>query len=81
MTEAVTIFTQEKSTWCAIKTESVYLGGSLYTVKQNSQNQLLQYTPHPPAIIIVSPWMDLADSMGATSYALGSGGFNLGFEM
>ncbi len=25
--------------------------------------------------------MGLADSMGATSYALGSGGFNLGFEM
>ncbi len=49
----VTIFTQEKSTSCAIKTENVFF--RMYTFKQKCPNQLLQYTPHSPAIIIVSP--------------------------
>ncbi len=50
VTPVVTIFTQETSTSCAIKPK-VYFSGSLYTVKQNSQNQLLQYTPQPGILI------------------------------
>ncbi len=61
------------------KPKRAYYSGGYVNNETNFKNMLLQSLLHPSPLPI--PRKSLTDCLGATSYALGSDGFNLGIEM
>ncbi len=73
----VTILAQQKSSlW---EKSKALIFRRKCTDFNKSGNQVLKLSLHPP--LLSGAWKSLSGFLGTTSYALGSGGFNLGFEM